>query len=168
MGIGSICTQTLSTHPPIYHPRLAPGWFIGRLRIRMAQGSVECSALLPSVRGFAVKWRAVHARANSCVTGLALQVASKIPEEDKSTLEKAIEEAISWLDANQLAEVRITSRLDAVLRYWAHSQLPMPRGLGKPLWMSTSVTLPGWSLGVPARQLLEARFGAVSFGNFQN
>lgn len=34
------------------------------------------------------------------------QVASKLPEEDKTKLDGAIDEAVSWLDANQLAEVR--------------------------------------------------------------
>jgi hypothetical protein len=34
------------------------------------------------------------------------QVASQIPAEDKERAEKAIDDAISWLDANQLGEVR--------------------------------------------------------------
>ena len=36
----------------------------------------------------------------------AAQVASQIPAEDKERAEKAIDDAISWLDANQLGEVR--------------------------------------------------------------
>ena len=32
------------------------------------------------------------------------EVKDKIPAEDKDALEKAIEDAISWLDANQTAE----------------------------------------------------------------
>lgn len=38
-------------------------------------------------------------------------MASKIPEEDKSKLEKEIDDSISWLDANQLAEVRALREL---------------------------------------------------------
>jgi len=34
-----------------------------------------------------------------------LQVASKISSEDKSKIEKAVDEAMEWLDGNQLAEV---------------------------------------------------------------
>lgn len=34
-----------------------------------------------------------------------LQVASKISAEDKSKIEKAVDEAMEWLDGNQLAEV---------------------------------------------------------------
>ena len=34
------------------------------------------------------------------------KVASKIPEADKETLNKEIDGTISWLDSNQLAEVR--------------------------------------------------------------
>ena len=34
------------------------------------------------------------------------QIAGKMAAEDKEKLEKAIEETIAWLDANQLAEVR--------------------------------------------------------------
>lgn len=33
------------------------------------------------------------------------QIASKMDAEDKSTIESAVDEAISWLDTNQLAEV---------------------------------------------------------------
>ena len=33
------------------------------------------------------------------------QVASKIDPADKSTIEKAVDETVEWLDANQLAEV---------------------------------------------------------------
>jgi len=33
-------------------------------------------------------------------------VASKIDPADKSTIEKAVDETVEWLDANQLAEVR--------------------------------------------------------------
>ena len=33
-----------------------------------------------------------------------VQVASKLSEEDKATVSKAIDETIEWLDANQLAE----------------------------------------------------------------
>lgn len=33
-----------------------------------------------------------------------LQVASKLSPEDKERIEKAVDEAISWLDSNQLAE----------------------------------------------------------------
>ena len=32
------------------------------------------------------------------------KLAGKVSEEDKATLEKAVEETIAWLDANQLAE----------------------------------------------------------------
>lgn len=35
----------------------------------------------------------------------SLQVASKISSEDKSKIEKAVDEAMEWLDSNQLAEV---------------------------------------------------------------
>lgn len=38
---------------------------------------------------------------NSCV----LQVASKLSEDDKKSIEKAVDEAMEWLDSNQLAEV---------------------------------------------------------------
>jgi len=34
-----------------------------------------------------------------------IQVASKLSPEDKEKIEKAVDEAISWLDSNQLAEV---------------------------------------------------------------
>ena len=34
-----------------------------------------------------------------------LQVASKISSEDKSKIEKAVDDAMEWLDSNQLAEV---------------------------------------------------------------
>ena len=34
-----------------------------------------------------------------------MQVASKLSQEDKERIEKAVDEAISWLDSNQLAEV---------------------------------------------------------------
>lgn len=34
-----------------------------------------------------------------------LQVASKINDEDKKSIEKAVDEAMEWLDSNQLAEV---------------------------------------------------------------
>ena len=34
-----------------------------------------------------------------------MQVASKLSQEDKDRIEKAVDEAISWLDSNQLAEV---------------------------------------------------------------
>ena len=33
------------------------------------------------------------------------QVASKLSPEDKATVERAVEDTIAWLDANQLAEV---------------------------------------------------------------
>ena len=33
-----------------------------------------------------------------------LQVASKLSPEDKERIEKAVDEAIAWLDSNQLAE----------------------------------------------------------------
>ena len=33
------------------------------------------------------------------------QVASKISSEDKSKIEKAVDDAMEWLDSNQLAEV---------------------------------------------------------------
>lgn len=33
-----------------------------------------------------------------------LQVAGKLTSEDKAAAEKAVEEAVQWLDANQLAE----------------------------------------------------------------
>ena len=36
----------------------------------------------------------------------AQQVASKIDPADKATIEKAVDETVEWLDANQLAEVR--------------------------------------------------------------
>ena len=36
-----------------------------------------------------------------------LQVASKLDPSDKETITKAVEETISWLDSNQLAEVCI-------------------------------------------------------------
>ena len=36
-----------------------------------------------------------------------MQVSTKIPEADKVKLDKEIEDAVSWLDANQLGEVRI-------------------------------------------------------------
>jgi len=39
----------------------------------------------------------------------AQQVASKIDPADKSTIEKAVDETVEWLDANQLAEVRARS-----------------------------------------------------------
>ncbi len=32
-------------------------------------------------------------------------MADKLSQEDKETIEKAVDEAISWLDSNQLAEV---------------------------------------------------------------
>ncbi len=35
-----------------------------------------------------------------------MQVASKLSPEDKESAEKAIDETISWLDANQLGEAR--------------------------------------------------------------
>lgn len=38
---------------------------------------------------------------------MQMQVASQIPPEDKERAEKAIDDAISWLDANQLGEVRV-------------------------------------------------------------
>ena len=38
---------------------------------------------------------------------LGLQVSTKIPEVDKIKLDRKIEDAVSWLDANQLKEVRI-------------------------------------------------------------
>ena len=34
-----------------------------------------------------------------------MQVASKISDEDKKSIEKAVDEAMEWLDSNQLAEV---------------------------------------------------------------
>lgn len=34
-----------------------------------------------------------------------MQVASKLSPEDKATVERAVEDTIAWLDANQLAEV---------------------------------------------------------------
>ncbi len=34
-----------------------------------------------------------------------IQVTSKLSPEDKEKIEKAVDEAISWLDSNQLAEV---------------------------------------------------------------
>ena len=34
-----------------------------------------------------------------------IQVMSKLSPEDKEKIEKAVDEAISWLDSNQLAEV---------------------------------------------------------------
>ena len=34
-----------------------------------------------------------------------MQVASKLSQEDKERIEKAVDEAIAWLDSNQLAEV---------------------------------------------------------------
>jgi hypothetical protein len=37
----------------------------------------------------------------------SLQIASKMDPADKSTIESAVDDAISWLDTNQLAEVRI-------------------------------------------------------------
>lgn len=36
-----------------------------------------------------------------------LQIASKMDPADKSTIESAVDDAISWLDTNQLAEVRV-------------------------------------------------------------
>ena len=39
-----------------------------------------------------------------------LQIASKMDPADKSTIESAVDDAISWLDTNQLAEVRTCSR----------------------------------------------------------
>ena len=36
---------------------------------------------------------------------LALQVASKISDDDKASIEKAVDGAMEWLDNNQLAEV---------------------------------------------------------------
>ena len=36
---------------------------------------------------------------------LFLQVASKISSDDKASIEKAVDEAMGWLDNNQLAEV---------------------------------------------------------------
>ena len=39
------------------------------------------------------------------MTGLCAQVASKLSPEDKAAVERAVEDAIAWLDANQLAEV---------------------------------------------------------------
>ena len=36
---------------------------------------------------------------------MSLQVASKISDEDKKSIEKAVDEAMEWLDSNQLAEV---------------------------------------------------------------
>ena len=36
---------------------------------------------------------------------LCLQVASKISSDDKASIEKAVDEAMDWLDNNQLAEV---------------------------------------------------------------
>ena len=39
----------------------------------------------------------------------SLQIASKMDPADKSTIESAVDDAISWLDTNQLAEVRICS-----------------------------------------------------------
>ena len=38
------------------------------------------------------------------LTQLGLQVASKLSPEDKERIEKAVDEAIAWLDSNQLAE----------------------------------------------------------------
>lgn len=35
----------------------------------------------------------------------SLQVASKISDEDKKSIETAVDEAMEWLDSNQLAEV---------------------------------------------------------------
>ena len=35
----------------------------------------------------------------------ATQVAEKLSPEDKERIEKAVDDAISWLDSNQLAEV---------------------------------------------------------------
>ena len=37
----------------------------------------------------------------------SLQIASKMDPADKSTIESAVDDAISWLDTNQLAEVRM-------------------------------------------------------------
>ena len=34
-----------------------------------------------------------------------MQVASKISDDDKKSIEKAVDEAMEWLDSNQLAEV---------------------------------------------------------------
>ena len=36
---------------------------------------------------------------------MRLQVSSKISDEDKKRIEKAVDEAMEWLDSNQLAEV---------------------------------------------------------------
>lgn len=42
-----------------------------------------------------------------------MQVGGKLSAEDKSTIEKAVEDTIQWLDGNQLAEV---DELDAKLK----------------------------------------------------
>ena len=41
---------------------------------------------------------------SSFLTLSGLQVASKLSPEDKERIEKAVDEAIAWLDSNQLAE----------------------------------------------------------------
>jgi hypothetical protein len=41
----------------------------------------------------------------SLIVPVFLQVGGKLSSEDKSTIEKAVEDTIQWLDGNQLAEV---------------------------------------------------------------
>ena len=56
---------------------------------------------------------------NMVVTGttcLDMQVASKLDPADKETLEKAIDEAIQWLDNNQLAEVSLRYPCSSIAR----------------------------------------------------
>lgn len=73
-----------------------------------------CSVHAPGLRASQASLRTAVAK--------TLQVASQLSPEDKEKAESAINEAISWLDANQLGEVRHARNLNLCFVHSATGQ----------------------------------------------